>query len=116
MLLDFKLNCRTYIKVVIVNGPKELLKFEMTLNLFFSLDPTYVKAYHRRANARAQLKRFAEAVQDFDKVLELEPKNKTAKAELEKLKEQMAEPKVFFYIFQYCCCVVSDFSSLELLI
>ena len=88
----------------------------MTLNLFFSLDPTYVKAYHRRANARAQLKRFSEAVQDFDKVLELEPKNKTAKAELEKLKEQMAEPKVFFYIFQYCCCVVSDFSSLELLI
>jgi len=56
-----------------------------------SLDPTYVKAYHRRANARVSLKRVNEAIQDFEKVLQLEPKNKLAKNELDKLKEQMAK-------------------------
>lgn len=82
---------------------------------FSSLDPTYVKAYHRRANARVQLKRFAEAVQDFDKVLELEPKNKTAKAELEKLKEQMAEPMVCFCNLNFNShrlVLLSDLSSM----
>ena len=47
-----------------------------------------MKAYHRRANARAQLKRVEEAREDFLKVLELEPTNKIAKVELQKLNQQ----------------------------
>jgi len=47
----------------------------------FSLDPSYVKAYLRRASARSALKRLSEAVEE-------------AKAELDKLKSQISEKKV----------------------
>ena len=62
----------------------------------FSLDPSYVKAYHRRASARTALKRVSEALEDFEKVLQLEPKNKTAKMEFDKLKLQLREKQVWF--------------------
>ena len=50
-----------------------------------SIDESYVKAYHRRGTARAALKKYAEAKQDFEKVLKLDPRSKVAKQELEKL-------------------------------
>lgn len=50
-----------------------------------SIDNTYIKAYQRRASARVGLGKLEEAIKDFDKVLELEPHNKAAKAEKEKL-------------------------------
>jgi hypothetical protein len=36
----------------------------------------------------------SDAIADFEKVLELEPKNKTAKMEMDKLKQQMTNRKV----------------------
>ncbi|GIY54737.1 RNA polymerase II-associated protein 3 [Caerostris extrusa] len=50
-----------------------------------SMDSTYVKAYLRRGTARKALKKFDDAYSDFSKALELEPDNKQAQLELEKL-------------------------------
>lgn len=52
-----------------------------------TLDPLYVKAYLRRAAARAGLQRVAAALEDYQRVLQLEPTNKQAKAEVDRLKK-----------------------------
>ncbi|XP_032361112.1 RNA polymerase II-associated protein 3 isoform X1 [Etheostoma spectabile] len=49
------------------------------------LDSTYSKAFHRRATTRAALGKLEEAKQDFQEVLKLEPGNKQALNELQKL-------------------------------
>jgi hypothetical protein len=49
------------------------------------LDPTYVKAYLRRASARAARKNELGAIDDYETVLTLEPSNKQAADELKKL-------------------------------
>lgn len=46
------------------------------------LDDKYVKAYQRRAAARQQIGKLAEARQDLLKIIELEPKNVQAKKDL----------------------------------
>ncbi|XP_071057845.1 RNA polymerase II-associated protein 3 isoform X3 [Pseudochaenichthys georgianus] len=50
-----------------------------------SLDRTYTKAFARRATARVALGKLQEARQDFQEVLKLEPGNKQALTELQKL-------------------------------
>ncbi|XP_019947949.2 RNA polymerase II-associated protein 3 [Paralichthys olivaceus] len=50
------------------------------------LDSTYSKAFARRATARVALRKLEEAKQDFQVVLKLEPGNKQALNELQKLK------------------------------
>ncbi|KAM9334930.1 RNA polymerase II-associated protein 3 isoform 1-T2 [Symphorus nematophorus] len=50
-----------------------------------SLDNTYSKAFARRATARVALGKLREAKQDFQEVLKLEPGNKQALNELQKL-------------------------------
>ena len=50
-----------------------------------SLDPEYAKAVARRATARAKLKKYKEAKEDQILLLKLQPNNKQAKAEIEKL-------------------------------
>nr|XP_012145173.1 PREDICTED: RNA polymerase II-associated protein 3 [Megachile rotundata]XP_012145174.1 PREDICTED: RNA polymerase II-associated protein 3 [Megachile rotundata] len=72
---------------------------QLKLNNFYSaesdcsaaiqLDETYVKAYHRRATARMNLKQYKEAKQDLEKVLKLEPSNKEAKILLAKTEKQI---------------------------
>lgn len=52
-----------------------------------ALDPTYVKAFQRRAVARMALKKYSLAKDDLLAVLRLEPKNKEAKNELTKAEE-----------------------------
>ncbi|KAG6845299.1 hypothetical protein H0H87_011149 [Tephrocybe sp. NHM501043] len=46
------------------------------------LDPRYAKAYYRRATCYMQILKPASAVSDFKKVLALEPKNESVKAQL----------------------------------
>jgi len=58
---------------------------EEDCNKSLSLDPTFVKAYHRRGMARVSTGRIELAKKDFQKVLNLEPHNKAAQQELEKL-------------------------------
>ncbi|XP_061124204.1 RNA polymerase II-associated protein 3 [Syngnathus typhle] len=50
-----------------------------------SLDGTYSKAFARRATARVALGKLEEARKDFQEVLKLEPGNKQAQSELQKL-------------------------------
>ncbi|XP_008282686.1 RNA polymerase II-associated protein 3 [Stegastes partitus] len=50
-----------------------------------SLDSTYSKAFARRGTARVALRKLEEAKQDFQQVLKLEPGNKQALNELQKL-------------------------------
>ncbi|XP_076234299.1 RNA polymerase II-associated protein spaghetti [Calliopsis andreniformis] len=52
------------------------------------LDGTYVKAYHRRATARMNLKQYKEAEQDLETILKLEPSNKEAKLMLIQIKDK----------------------------
>lgn len=55
-----------------------------------SLDSTYSKAFARRATARVALGKVEEAKQDFQEVLKLEPGNKQALNELQKLQIDVA--------------------------
>lgn len=55
-----------------------------------SLDSTYSKAFARRATARVALGKMEEAKQDFQEVLKLEPGNKQALNELQKLQIDVA--------------------------
>ena len=56
-----------------------------------SLDAAYLKAYHRRGTARAALRRYDDAKQDFDHVLKQEPHNRQARQELEKIERVSAD-------------------------
>ncbi|XP_029901999.1 RNA polymerase II-associated protein 3 isoform X2 [Myripristis murdjan] len=53
------------------------------------LDRSYSKAFARRATARVALRKLAEAKQDFEEVLKLEPGNKQALNELQKLQIEL---------------------------
>lgn len=57
------------------------------------LDPLYVKAYLRRATARAGIGRTQDAISDYHRVLDLEPSNKQAKTELERLEKELSREK-----------------------
>lgn len=67
---------------------------ENDCTLCISLDPSYVKAYLRRGTSRKALKKLSLAQEDYLKVLELEPDNKLAKTELEKLKEELSDNRL----------------------
>ncbi|XP_020569692.1 RNA polymerase II-associated protein 3 isoform X2 [Oryzias latipes] len=54
-----------------------------------SLDNTYSKAFARRGTARAALRKPLEAKQDFERLLELEPGNKQALNELQRLQREL---------------------------
>lgn len=57
------------------------------------LDESYVKAYHRRATARMDLKQYKEARQDVEKILKLEPGNKEAKTLLTQIEKKIERSK-----------------------
>lgn len=70
---------------------------EVDCTTALQLDSSYVKAYQRRAMARAGLGQIQEARSDLLKVMELEPKNMASKAELMKLEKKInikPQPKV----------------------
>ena len=52
-----------------------------------SLDPTYTKAYARRGAARLALGQLNQSMDDYQKVLQLEPSNKQAREELKKIEK-----------------------------
>lgn len=54
-----------------------------------ALDVTYSKAFARRATARVSLGKIKDAIEDFEQVLKLEPGNKQALNEIEKLKTEL---------------------------
>lgn len=66
-------------------------EFDCTSSI--ALDPMYVKAYLRRATARAGMGKMEEAVADFNRVLDLEPSNKQAKTEIERLQKEVDRSK-----------------------
>ncbi|XP_011403927.2 PREDICTED: RNA polymerase II-associated protein 3-like isoform X2 [Amphimedon queenslandica] len=60
---------------------------EKDCDVSISLDDKYVKAWMRRAAAKTKLKKYESATEDIKMVLQLEPTNKHAKAELERLEK-----------------------------
>ncbi|XP_059367826.1 RNA polymerase II-associated protein 3 isoform X2 [Carassius carassius] len=62
---------------------------EQDCNTALALDASYAKAFARRATARAAQGRIREATDDFQHVLKLEPGNKQAMSEIQKLSEEM---------------------------
>jgi RNA polymerase II-associated protein 3 len=67
------------------NNYKRFQEAEEDCNKSLTLDPTFVKAYHRRGTARNSLGKLDLAKKDFEKVLSLEPHNKAAQMELERI-------------------------------
>ena len=59
---------------------------EADCNLAISLDETYAKAYLRRAAARSHLGKLQESMADYEEVLSLEPGNRQATEELQKIR------------------------------
>ena len=70
---------------------KDWKSVENDCTLSLSLDSTYVKAYHRRGTARKNLKKFSDALKDFEKTIELEPNNKQAQAEIHEVRFLMKQ-------------------------
>ncbi|XP_055882462.1 RNA polymerase II-associated protein 3-like isoform X3 [Biomphalaria glabrata] len=66
---------------------------ELDCTLSLTLDPLYVKAYLRRATSRSSVGKLTEAIEDFKRVLDLEPTNKQAKTELEHLLKEVDREK-----------------------
>jgi len=62
---------------------------ETDCTLALSIDNTYIKAFQRRASARTGLDKYELAIQDYEEVLRLEPKNKAAQAEKDKIVEKI---------------------------
>jgi len=85
------MQCNPYCPLLPANRAMALLKkgqfsaAEQDASLSLSLDPTYIKAIQRRASARIGLNKIEGAIQDYKKILELEPSNKQAASELAKL-------------------------------
>ncbi|RUS77983.1 hypothetical protein EGW08_014244 [Elysia chlorotica] len=63
---------------------------ELDCTCSLALAPLYVKAYLRRAVARAGLGNTQDALHDYQRVLELEPTNKHARAELDRLEKDLS--------------------------
>lgn len=57
------------------------------------LDSTYVKAYHRRATARMELKQYKEAKEDLKAILKLESSNKEAQIMLAEVDKKLKAAK-----------------------
>ncbi|XP_050436957.1 RNA polymerase II-associated protein 3-like [Adelges cooleyi] len=80
---------------------KEFKKAISDCFLSLKLDNTYVKAYQRRSAAYTSLNMYTEAKSDLYEVIKLEPNNKEAKLEIEKLNKaesQKSEIKTKFPI------------------
>ena len=58
---------------------------ESNCSLALTLDDCYLKAYFHRGTARVKLGKIEEARDDFTVALRLEPGNKSARSELDKL-------------------------------
>ncbi len=71
---------------------------EVDCTLAITLDPKYIKAYHRRGTARLALKRYNEAKEDFENVLKLEPFNKAAQQELIKIEKELESMTLVFAV------------------
>eukprot|EP00106_Octopus_bimaculoides_P002900 XP_014770342.1 PREDICTED: RNA polymerase II-associated protein 3-like [Octopus bimaculoides] len=62
---------------------------EEDCNTCLTLDPTYIKGYLRRATAKCGLLKYKEALGDYHKVLRLDPSNKLAQMEADKLQKKI---------------------------
>lgn len=74
---------------------KQYTEAEQDCTAALQLDPSYVKALHRRGTARKQLGKFLEAAADFEEALRLEPANKTLSADRDDAAQQyMQQEKI----------------------
>lgn len=93
------IECYSYDPIFFANRALCYLKLskftecEEDCNISIKLDDTYVKAYQRRAAARMHLNKLEHAEIDLKKVLVIEPKNKEAKTELNKLENILKRNK-----------------------
>ncbi|KAI4486915.1 hypothetical protein M0802_012234 [Mischocyttarus mexicanus] len=66
-----------------------LYSAEADCSTAIQLDSEYVKAYHRRALSRLELKQYKEAKEDLEKMLQLEPSNKEAQVKLTEINKKL---------------------------
>lgn len=58
-------------------------------NTALTLDPTYIKAYHRRGKAYQALSKLELAIKDFQFILEKEPGNKAVISDLKDCRQKL---------------------------
>ena len=73
---------------------------EKDCTLAISLDPKYIKAYHRRATCRVNLKKLDDAKADYEELLKLDPSNKLFQNELNNLQKSMESNQLVFPIIK----------------
>jgi hypothetical protein len=66
---------------------------EADCTMAIELAPTYIKAWQRRATARAALQKLEEALQDYMMVLKIDPLDKLAKRDSASLPQRIADAK-----------------------
>ncbi|CAL8278590.1 unnamed protein product [Gadus morhua 'NCC'] len=64
---------------------------ESDCNLAIALDSNYFKAFARRGAARFALEKYDSALEDYETVLKLDPRNADAKTEVNKIKKVIAD-------------------------
>lgn len=72
---------------------KKYIEAERDCTTAIKLDVSYIKAWQRRATARVGLKQLELALEDYKKVLTLDPNSKTAKQEVKTLPKRILEAK-----------------------
>nr|XP_022296918.1 RNA polymerase II-associated protein 3-like isoform X1 [Crassostrea virginica] len=73
---------------------KKYAAAEMDCMTALTFDPLYVKAYLRLGSAQFFMKKLQKAKETFEKVLQLEPQNKQAKLEIEKIEKEMKKEQM----------------------
>ncbi|OWF42333.1 RNA polymerase II-associated protein 3-like [Mizuhopecten yessoensis] len=68
-----------------------------------TLDPLYTKAHLRLGSARFGLRKYTQAKETFEKVLLLEPQNKKAKLEIEKIEKEILKEKMVSQVQPVTC-------------
>jgi len=58
-------------------------------NSALKLDPTYLKAHHRRGKAYLAMREYEPAIRDFQAILEKEPDNKDINRDLMEAREAL---------------------------
>ncbi|XP_024890607.1 RNA polymerase II-associated protein 3 isoform X1 [Temnothorax curvispinosus] len=86
---------------------ENLYSAEADCSSAIQLDKTYVKAYHRRVTARLGLKQYKEAMDDIQKIAELEPCSKETEILLSQL-EKFGSGKSFMSVKDVRTADVSD--------
>lgn len=102
----YSLNCFLFVEKYIDNFRFRFKEAETDCTTALQLDPEYVKAYHRRGLALKELNQLKEALENFQKALDLDPKNACINKDFMKLEKRMNETNLLKVILHYLLKII----------